>query len=99
MSATKDNIRSAIKVAFIFTTLTSGTYAALIPMFAPGYKTSSIFVIGVVTAGLTNGYIGYHVAADDILPIKIGFSFCYAITTTFTVSLASLIIILNIRGA
>lgn len=99
MNTTKNNIRSAIKVAFIFTTSTSGAYVILIPMFAPDYKTPSILVMGVLTSGLINGYIGYHVAADDILPIKIGFSFCYATTTIFLVLLASLFIILNIRGA
>ncbi|MCU1751981.1 hypothetical protein [Pseudomonas sp. 6D_7.1_Bac1] len=99
MTATKHNIISAIKVVVIFTILTSGAYVTLIPALNPSYKTSSILVVGVVTSALTNGYVGYQVAADEILPIKIGFSFCYAIVTTILVSLLSLFIILNIRGA
>lgn len=99
MTATKRNIIAAIKVVVIFTILISGAYVILIPILNPNYKTYSILVVGVVTSALTNGYLGYQVAADDILPIKIGFSFCYAIVTSILVLLLSLFITLNIRGA
>jgi hypothetical protein len=99
MSMTKDSIISAIKIVIIFTALISGAYAVLIPVFAPDYKTYSILVIGVAISALIGGYIGYQVPANDILLIKIGFGFCYAIVTTILVFLFSLFIMLNIRGA
>ncbi|MGE8154034.1 hypothetical protein ACQKP5_22670 [Pseudomonas vancouverensis] len=99
MTATKRNIIAAIKVVVIFTFLISGAYAILIPILNPNYKTYSILVVGVVTSALTNGYFGYQVAVDDILPIKIGFSFFHAIVTSILVLLLSLFITLNIRGA
>lgn len=99
MIATKNSIISAIKVIIIFTFLVSGAYVVLIPIFVPGYKTYSILVIGVAISALLGGYIGYQAPANDTLPIKIGFSFCYAIVTTIFVFLFSLFIMLNIRGA
>lgn len=99
MTATKHNIISAITVVVIFIVLISGVYTVLIPVLNKNYKTSSILLVGIVTSALANGYVGYQLAADEILPMKIGFSFCYVIVTTVLVSLLSLFIILNIRGA
>jgi hypothetical protein len=99
MTATKHNIIAAIKVVVTFTILISYAYVILTPILNPNYKTYSILVVGLVTSALINGYVGYQVAADDILPIKIGFSFCYAIVTSILVFLLSQFIILNTRGA
>ena len=68
MTALKRNIIPAITVAVIFTILTSGAYAALIPALNPNYKTPFILLVGVVTPALINGYLGYQFAADEILP-------------------------------
>lgn len=99
MATAKYNIVSAIKVVVIFTILIGGAYTILIPAFIPNYKTPFILVIGIVTAALINGHTGYQAPTNDILPIKIGFSLCYATVTSFLVCLLSLLIILNIRGA
>jgi hypothetical protein len=99
MSTTKNSIISAIKIIVIFTTLISGSYAVVIPAFAPTYKTSYILVIGIATSALLGGYIGYQALTDEIPLIKIGFGLCYALVVAIFVLFLSLFIILNIRGA
>lgn len=99
MTTTKNSIISAIKIIVIFTTLISGSYAIVIPAFAPTYKTYYILVIGIATSALLGGYTGYQALADEIPLIKIGFGLCYAIVIAIYVLLFSLFIVLNIRGA
>jgi hypothetical protein len=99
MSMTKNSSISAIKIIVIFTTLISGSYAVVIPAFAPTYKTYYILVIGIATSALLGGFIGYKALADEIPLIKIGFGLCYATVTAIFVLALSLFIILNTRGA
>ena len=96
------NIASVVstpKVVVIFTFLIGGLYGFVVPAFFPNYKTYSILIVGVSIAALIGGYIGYRVPTSEMLLVKIGVGFCYAVVVTALVMFLSLFIILNVRGS
>ena len=99
MSVTTTSIFSLIKIVGIFTALISVVYVLVIPMFFANYKTYSILIAGIASAGLYGGYIGYQIPTTNTLLARFGFSFCFAAVVAILVAFLSLLIILNVRGS
>jgi hypothetical protein len=87
-----------LAVVAAFGTLTGSAYAFLFPALFPGYRTSWILILGVLTASLFGGYIGFRSANGVRLPGKIGVSVAFAALVALLVTFLSLFITLNIRG-
>ena len=99
MSVTTSDIFPLIKIVAVFTAVIGGLYGFVIPAFFPDYKTYSILIIGVGTAALFGGYIGYQFPTTDVLWTKVGIGFGCAIMVAILVTFLSLLIILNVRGS
>ena len=99
VNVTTNNILSLATVVVVFTALIGGVYGFVIPAFFADYKTYSILIIGVGTAALFGGYIGYQVLTDGTLLSKIGIGIGCATVVAILVTFLSLLIILNVRGS
>ncbi len=99
MSVTTNNILSLLTVVVVFTALIGGMYGLVIPAFFADYKTYSILTIGIGTAALFGGYIGYQILTDGTLLSKIGIGIGCATVVAILVTFLSLLIILNVRGS
>lgn len=99
VSVTTNSILSLLTVVVVFTALIGGVYGFAIPAFFADYKTYSILIIGVGTAALFGGYIGYQILTDGTLLSKIGIGIGCATVVAILVTFLSLLIILNVRGS
>lgn len=99
MNVTTNNILSLITGVAVFTALIGGVYGFVIPAFFADYKTYSILIIGIGTAALFGGYIGYQILTDGALLSKIVLGICCATVVAILVAFLSLLIILNVSGS
>jgi hypothetical protein len=86
-------------VVLICVVVTTATYTWVIPSMFPGYRSYSVFLIGVGCAAVLGGYFGYRSDANGELLGRLSLAFiCGAVVAT-VVALLSLLIIVNVRGS
>ncbi len=87
------------KTAAAFIALVAGVYVWVLPEFFSGYKTYLFFYLGILGAAAFSGFKCFLALGNESAVAKLFLSLLCAVVAATLVAVASLLIILNLRGS